>query len=101
MPKQDPNDISNFKKPERRSVLTAATSDAPKPVKEKAAKLASTTRKGVGGKPKKAAKERRTEKVTLYLTEAEKQQLDEQSGLVPLATFLLTELQRSGTIPKK
>ncbi|MEM9358780.1 MAG: hypothetical protein AAGB04_21575 [Pseudomonadota bacterium] len=95
MPKPDPNDISKFKKPQRVGVLTEQAVQRPEPIK---AAPKTTKPKVQTPKPVKADKPRRTEKVTVYFTEAEKRQLDADAGMVPLTKYLIAEMKKAGIL---
>ena len=99
MPKPDPNDISNFRKPTRVGVL--ATSEAepkqPKAVKSSVAPKPATKAATVP-KVAKPKKPRRSRKLTLYLTDQEMAQLERDADLVPLAKFLVSKMQKAGIL---
>jgi len=74
------NDLSAYKPGAHQSVLKAVPDEAP-------------TKKGRAVKP---AKERRSYKTLLSLTEAEGRAVEEKAGLVPVATYLVAELRKAG-----
>lgn len=83
MPKR--NDLSAYKS-QPKQVLKAVPNPAPQPVE-----------KGRGPKPKPMA-EKRSEKVLLSLTPGERAKLEEQAGLVPLATWIVHHLRSAGAL---
>lgn len=48
------------------------------------------------GRPRKEKTEKRNQKVTLSLTDAEREKVKEKSGMVAEATYLLSVLRQSG-----
>lgn len=86
-------DISAYKsatKPE--PVLKEALAQPPKAKPDRAPK----PKANIGGRPPKPAKERRNQKITINMTEAEKAVVQRKAGFVPEATFLVNVLRESG-----
>lgn len=84
-------DLSAYKKP-----ATPRPTQAPEPVlTPENAKPRSRVSKVIG-RPPKPKEEKRDQKVTLSLTQAEKAVVVKKAGLAPEATFLLAELRKAG-----
>ena len=91
------------KKPENKPVLaekrvTSEINEAVITTPKKSATKKKT--KGGVGRPSKPAKERRVHKITINLTDAERESVKEKAGMVPEATFLINALREHGVFEK-
>ena len=89
------NDISGLLKQKKTQPTILPANEGQGVTKPARAPLTGTPVKATG-RPPKAKEEKRSEKITLSLTKAEKAKIAEQAGLAGEATFLYAKLKETG-----
>jgi len=98
------NNISQFLKPQKKEAILPASKEEKENLEPK--KKSPTSRKQVRGvtketkigRPKKSQEEKRSFKVVLSLTPSEGENLQKKSGLIDNATYVYSELKKSGIL---